>query len=128
MRSTLLFFGLLCSSALLVPAAANQASTPAPAPVNGIVGKWHFVYQTDGGDRDLNADFKLDGEQVSGKFDSDEVKGTFKDGNLDLAFPHHSDEAGITATLKMKGTLKGGKLAGTWQFSDYDGALTATRP
>ncbi len=123
----LAFFALLCSSALLVPGAPRQASTAAPAPASGIAGKWHFVFETGGGDRDIDADFKLQGEQVSGKFGADDAKGTFKAGTLDLAFPHNSEEAGMTATLKVKGTLKGDKLTGTWEFSNYDGDFTATR-
>ncbi len=111
--------------------ALNQSATPAQVarPANDISGKWHFVYQTDGGDRDSDGDFKLDGDQVAGKWNGTaDVKGTFKDGVLDLAFPYNSDEAGMTATLKMKGKLQDGKLTGTWEFSDYSGAFTATRP
>ena len=92
-----------------------------------ISGKWHFVYQTEGGERENDANFKVDGEQVTGKYGSADVKGTFKDGELDLAFPYNSDEAGMTATLKMKGKLKDGKLTGNWQYGDYDGTFVATR-
>src|SRR5579872_5059716 len=98
-----------------------------PAQTNDISGKWHFVYQTEAGERDNDAVFKLDGDQVTGKYGDADVKGTFKDGDLDLAFPFNSDEAGMTATLKMKGKLKDGKLTGNWQFGDYDGTFVATR-
>ncbi len=93
-----------------------------------ISGKWHFVFQTDGGDRENDADFKLEGDQVTGKWNSAAVKGTFKDGDLNLAFPYTSDEAGMTATLKLKGKLAAGKLGGTWEYGEYSGAFTAGRP
>ncbi len=127
MRFVIVFFALLSSSALPVPGAPGQASKSAAVAATGVAGKWHFVFQTDGGDRDIPAEFTATGDQVTGKFGGADVKGTFKDGNLDLAFPFHSEEGGMTATLKVKGALKDGKLAGTWQFSDYDGAFTATR-
>jgi hypothetical protein len=92
-----------------------------------ITGKWHFVFQTEGGDRENEADFKLQGDQVTGKWNSTDVKGTFKDGDLNLAFPYTSDEAGMTATLKLKGKLTDNKLAGTWEYSEYTGMFTATR-
>jgi hypothetical protein len=108
-------------------AAWTQQSQPA-AETADISGKWHFVYNTDGGDREANAVFKLDGNQVSGKWESGtDVKGTYKDGDLDLAFPYNSEEAGMTATLKMKGKLKDGKLVGNWEFADYSGTFTGTR-
>lgn len=98
-----------------------------PSTNDDISGKWHFVYQTEAGERDNNAEFKLNGDQVTGKYGGSDVKGTYKDGELDLAFPFNSDEAGMTATLTMKGKLKDGKITGTWQFSDYDGTFVATR-
>jgi len=99
----------------------------AGAASSDITGKWHFVFQTEGGDRENDADFKLQGDQVTGKWNSADVKGTFKDGDLNLAFPYTSDEAGMTATLKLKGKLADGKLAGTWEYSEYNGMFTATR-
>ncbi len=66
---------------------------------------------------------------MTGKWNnSADVKGTYKDGALDLAFPYNSDEAGMTATLKMKGKLQDGKLTGNWEFADYSGTFVATRP
>ncbi|MBV8865467.1 MAG: hypothetical protein JO210_08740 [Acidobacteriaceae bacterium] len=136
MRS--LFLGALIAGAIAFTGAGITAAQPrfqqsaapaqAAAPANDISGKWHFVYQTEGGDRDSDGDFKLNGDQVTGKWNGTaDVKGTFKDGVLDLAFPYNSDEAGMTASLKMKGRLQDGKLAGNWEFADYSGTFTATR-
>ena len=131
MRSV--FLGAVIAGAMVLSAVgisvAQQVPQAAAAPANDISGKWHFIYQTEGGDRDSDADFKLDGDQVTGKWNGTaNVKGTFKDGSLDLAFPYNSDEASMTATLKMKGKLQDGKLTGNWEFADYSGTFVATRP
>ncbi len=111
--------------------ATMQDGAPQPsqatAATNDISGKWHFILNTEGGDRDSQALFKVDGDQVTGKWDTTDVKGTYKDGDLDLAFPLNSEEAGMTATFKVKGKLKDGKLVGNWEFSDYNGTFTATK-
>ena len=53
-----------------------------------ITGKWTFVFDTEGGPREFAADLKLDGDKVIGKFaEKAEVKGTFKDQKIELAFP-----------------------------------------
>ena len=120
--------GLLSAAASQSVCLAGQAAAEKTAPaVNGINGKWHFTYQTDGGDRENDANFNVEGERVSGKYAGADVQGTFKNGVLDLAFPFNSDEAGQSATLKMKGTLKDGKLVGNWEFSQYSGTFTAVR-
>ena len=114
----------LCAVAL-----PHQTTAPqTPADSSDISGKWHFIYQTDGGPRENDAVFKVEGDQVAGRYAAADVKGTYKDGDLNLAFPFDSEEAGMKATLKMKGKLKDGKLVGTWEFADYNGDFTATRP
>lgn len=132
----LVFTLAVIAGAIMLSGAGIRAAQSPPQPVpqaaaaaNDISGRWHFVYQTDGGDRDSDADFKLDGDQVTGKWNgADAVKGTFKSGALDLAFPYNSEEAGMTATLKMKGKLQDNKLTGNWEFADYSGTFVATRP
>jgi hypothetical protein len=118
LRTILLLAVLSCSGLLLL--GRGQAA-------DDISGKWHFVNQTQGGERESDAVFHLDGEQVTGKYSGADVKGTFSHGDLDLAFPFNSDEAGMTSTLKLKGKLKDGRLTGNWQFADYDGTFVATR-
>lgn len=104
---------------------AQQAQTqPAAAEVSG---KWHFVFQTEGGPREFDATFQQDGDKVSGKWDNkDDVKGTFSGGKLSLSFPINSDEAG-PGTLKVDGDLANDTLTGTWSFTQYDGTFKATR-
>jgi hypothetical protein len=117
---------LVCGVARPSPRQSGSA-TPAAAAASGVAGKWHFTLNTEGGDREIEALFKVDHDQVTGTWDKTDVKGTYKDGDLDLAFPLNSEEAGMTATLKIKGKLKADKLAGSWEFSEYSGTFTATK-
>jgi hypothetical protein len=93
-----------------------------------VAGKWQFVLQTDGGQREVMADFKVDGEKVTGTWGSTEVQGTFKDGKLELSFPFVSTEGGISATIVIKGQLEGDAITGSWTFGDYAGQFKANRP
>ncbi len=92
----------------------------------GVTGKWHFVLDTGGGDRIIEPVFQQDGDKVTGKWEKNDVKGTFADGKLDLAFPINSEEAG-PGTLKIKGELANDTITGTWEFQDYNGTFKATR-
>jgi hypothetical protein len=114
------------------PAAPDENAVPAPEPATaatGIAGKWHFVLDTEGGNREADADLELgpDGK-VTGKFGNSEVAGTYKDGKLALDFPFTSDELGQTAELKFSGKLdETSELTGTWEFITYSGTFKATR-
>jgi len=97
---------------------------------SGIDGKWHFVMDTPGGDREMDATFAVDaGGKVTGKFGETAVAGTFKDGQMALDFPMTSEESGETAALKLVGKLDDtAALVGTWEFSSYNGTFKASRP
>lgn len=121
MKTLLTLSVILLSLTLLAPFRAAAAGD--------IAGKWQFVLNTEGGDRTAAADFQLDGQKVTGKWGDAkaDVAGTFVDGKLDLAFPYNSDEVG-PGTMKIKATLAGDVLTGTWEFQDYNGTFKATRP
>jgi hypothetical protein len=110
-------------------APAAQQEPAASAAITGIVGKWHFVLETPGGDRDADADLAVDQDgKVTGKFGASDVAGTYKDGKLELDFPFTSDELGETAELKFSGKLDDtSALTGTWEFISYNGTFKATR-
>jgi hypothetical protein len=95
-----------------------------------IDGKWHFVLDTPGGDRDIDAEFTADPDgKVTGHFGKDAVAGTFKDGQLSLVFSMTAEETGETADMKLSGKLDdSAALVGDWAFSAYNGAFKATRP
>ena len=106
---------------------AHGPGSAVAAQANGVAGKWHFVLDTEGGDRDVDATLEQSGNQVTGKWGGkDEVKGTFADGKLNLEFPIVSEEAG-PGTLKITGQLDGEKLSGNWNFQSYSGTFKATK-
>jgi uncharacterized protein YndB with AHSA1/START domain len=92
-----------------------------------VTGSWLFVMETPGGERHAQVVMKVEGETVTGTWDSQELKGTFRHGQLELAFPFSSSEAELRTTLTVIGTLKEDTLSGTWSFGDYGGGFTATR-
>lgn len=96
----------------------------------GVSGKWHFVLETPGGERDVDADFTVDADgNVTGKWGSSDVAGTYKEGKLALSFQFTSEEAGATADMKLDGKLdETAALAGDWAFTEYNGTFKATRP
>lgn len=91
-----------------------------------VDGKWHFVLDTEGGTREVDAEFHQDGNKVTGTWGSATVKGTFADGALSLEFQLNSDEAG-PGTMKIDGKLSGDQLTGNWAFQTYDGTFKAAR-
>lgn len=99
-------------------------------PANGINGKWHFVLDTPGGERNVDAEFTVDNDgNVTGKWGTADVTGKWKEGSMALEFPFTSDEAGVTASMKINGKLDDAAgLNGDWVFSEYNGTFKATRP
>jgi hypothetical protein len=102
----------------------------AQAPDAGVNGKWHFVLETPGGDREVDADLTVDPDgNVTGKWGTADVAGTYKDGKLALEFQFTSEEVGATAAMKIDGKLdETASLTGDWAFSEYNGTYKATRP
>src|SRR5258708_7306541 len=102
----------------------------ADAQNTGVIGKWHFVLTTPGGDREAEAEFAVDADgKVTGKFGSTDIAGTYKDGQLDLDFQFTSDEAGVTAAMKMSGKLDETSVPnGNWDSSPYNGSSNAPPP
>ncbi len=113
---------LLTLAALVLPFGVGVR-----AAADDVSGTWAFTLNTDGGDRNVKATFKVDGKTVTGKWDEKtDVKGTFADGTLDLSFPLDSPEAG-SGTLAIKARLANDELTGNWSFQAYSGTLKATR-
>lgn len=115
---------------VLVMAGLAVAKAQDSSAQSGVNGKWHFVLDTPGGDRDVDADFTVDADgKVSGTWGKDSAVGTFKDGKLELGFQMTSEEAGETAQMTIMGTLEpAGAITGNWKWSSYDGTFKAMRP
>ena len=125
---TKFFPSLLFTATCVCAVAMAQQSQDSATTTKDITGKWHFVFQTEGGVREFDADFKVDGDKVTGKWgESADVKGTYADGKLSLEFPVTSEEVGA-GTLKIDGELADDAFTGTWSFQQYDGSFKATRP
>jgi hypothetical protein len=111
---------------------AQAPATPAtPAtPDKRVNGKWHFVFDTTGGDREFNAEFTVDADgNVTGTWEKAPATGTFKDGHLLMTFDITSEEANETAPLHLDGKIDDSNtITGTWAFSSYDGTFKATHP
>jgi len=120
----------LLAAAAMLWAVPGQQAAPTTQTAGGIDGKWHFVLDTPGGDREMDAEFAVDGDgKVTGKFADATVAGTYKDGQMDLEFSMTSEESGETAPLKLTGKLdETNTLSGDWAFSEYNGTFKATRP
>ena len=96
----------------------------------GVSGKWHFVLDTPGGDREIDAEFVVAADgKVTGNFGKTSAVGTYQDGKLTLDFEMTAEESGETGRMKILGKLDDkAALTGNWQFSSYDGSFTALRP
>jgi len=108
-----------------------KATRPVAKPQDlRLNGKWHFVMDTPGGDREMDAEFAVDADgKVTGKFGKADVTGTYKDGKLDLSFQTTAEETGETASLKLVGKMDDTLvLTGTWEFSAFSGTFRAARP
>lgn len=121
---------LVIAAALAFIVISRPNARAQDTPANEINGKWHFVLETPGGDRELDADFTVDNDgNVTGKWANADVAGTWKEGKLALSFQFTSDEAGVTDAMKINGKLdETSALTGDWVFSEYNGTFKATRP
>lgn len=119
---TTVALGLLCI-ALGSPAAFAQNTSAT------IDGKWHFVLDTPGGDREVDSELAVDKDgKVSGTWGRATAAGTFVEGKLNMSFTITSDEVGETAPIKFVGKLDQSDLTGNWEFSSYGGTFRASRP
>lgn len=119
MRIFLLFLAVAFGSLFSSSSGSAQTSSE-------IAGKWHFALQTPDGDRTYDPTFTSDGQNVGGKWDKSDVKGTFVNGKLNLEFPVTSEEVG-EGVLKITGQLEKDQITGDWSFQTYDGKFKATR-
>ena len=115
------------------PAAQDKPPSqdkPAADQDKRINGKWHFVFDTSGGERDANAEFTVDAEgNVTGTWEKVPATGTYKDGHLVMNFDVTAEDLNETATLHLDGQMDDSNtITGTSTFSSYDATFKATHP
>ena len=93
----------------------------------GIEGKWNFVFSSENGDYPFDFMITGDGDNVVCKAGESELKGTFKDGALELAGDFYVADAGYSAPLTIKGKLADEKLSGDATWDAYQTTFTATK-
>lgn len=92
-----------------------------------LPGKWAMKYETPGGTRDGYIDFTVEGEKVTAKIPEGTLKGTFKNGELDVSGETFSAEAGYKAVMKLKGKLEGDELKGNASWDTYQMTFTGKK-
>ena len=92
-------------------------------------GRWNFVWQTPGGERQTVLRFEQKTEHVEAFFPETKqpVTGTLKDGRLSLSGRVFSSEAGQDADFHLEGTLSNGELKGTGGWGEHPLSFTARK-
>jgi len=121
---------LTTPASLRAQAAPAAQDKPAADQDKRINGKWHFVFDTSGGDREANAEFTVDAEgNVTGTWEKAPATGTYKEGHLLMAFDVTAEDLNETATLHLDGQMDDSNtITGTSTFSSYDATFKATHP
>lgn len=93
-----------------------------------VTGKWKFTLETPSGDRQMEAEFKQDGDSVSGTWGATKINAKIADGKFEFSFPFTPEETGQEGTLKIKLQVDSDEsISGTWEFDEYNGPLKGAR-
>jgi hypothetical protein len=92
-------------------------------------GRWNFVWQTPGGERQTTLRLQQKAEHVEAFFPEakEPITGTFKDGRLSLSGRVFSSEAGEAADFHLDGTWSDGELKGTGGWGEHPLTFTARK-
>jgi hypothetical protein len=115
---------LFLASALLV-----LGFTTAPSAQDSLAGTWTLSFVTPGGNRDATANFKVDGDKLTGSLVSEmgevpisgSVKGATFTFNIDVQGPNGN------MSIKINGEQTGDALKGTIDFGQGVGDWTGKR-
>ncbi len=113
-------------AALLI--VCGLAVRPAGAADESITGKWNAVAETPEGPRALEFEFKQDGAKIGGTATLGQASGSFS--AVKFEPPKFAGDLEIRGgTFRLLGSLKDGKLEGTWEQvgSEIKGTWTAVR-
>lgn len=109
--------------------AIGGAATQAKA--QNVTGEWDLTINSPQGSRTIKADFKQEGEKLSGVLKSQrgevQVSGTVKGNEIKFSYPYSGD--GLEFTITMTGSINGGVMQGKADFGGFaDGDWAANRP
>lgn len=92
-----------------------------------VDGEWNVSMNSAEGGTVVPMTISVDGENAKAVVGSDELTGTYKDGELKLKGPLYVPEAGMSATLDMTATLEDDQLKGTANWDMYTANVLGTR-
>lgn len=110
---------------------AIVAGAAAQAKAQNVTGEWDLTINSPQGSRTIKADFKQEGEKLSGVLRSQrgevQLSGTVKGNEIKFSYPYSGD--GLEFTITMSGSIDGGAMQGKADFGGFaDGDWTANRP
>jgi hypothetical protein len=92
-----------------------------------VDGRWKFVFETPAGVREGVMEMRSEGEDVVAKGPKHQLKGTYKEGVLELSGEVYSSEGGYSAKLTIKGAVKGNQIKGDAVWDQWTMPFTAKR-
>jgi hypothetical protein len=92
-----------------------------------LAGTWTFALSTSEGDVTRTISFELEGQNVTGRLGEEVLKGTFKNGQLEMSGKHYAMEAGYESTLSFTGEFEGEQLKGNGSWDTYTFTFVATK-
>lgn len=109
---------------LTIAGAAVCAQSPS------VAGEWDLTINSPQGSRTIKADFKQEGEKLTGLLKSQRgevpVEGTVKGKEIKFSYPYKSD--GLEFTITMTGAIEGAAMQGKADFGGLaEGDWTASR-
>ena len=120
MKRNTRFAGLvICSLTILFLAFSAVAAD--------LSGNWNFAFNTEAGMIEAPVALTVDGENVTAKMGETELKGTVREGKLEVSGNHYSPEAGYEAEMKLVGKVDGNKISGDGAFDIYTFTFTAEK-
>lgn len=92
-----------------------------------VDGEWSVAMNSAEGGTIVPMTISVEGETAKAMVGTDELTGTYKDGELKLTGPLYVPEAGMTSTLDMTATLDGDQLKGKANWDMYTANVLGTR-
>ncbi len=92
-----------------------------------VAGKWKFAFEMPDGVLELPVTMKVSGSEVTAETAGIAIKGTLKNGLLELIGEVYADKAGYEAPVKVSGRVKGDEIRGDASWDIYETNFIATK-